>query len=77
MKIIFEEKGNNKRLTFGDVPENQFFVCPDGALWQKVGPNVANQITDDTGSLYADQSNSWDDDDEIDRIIPNISKIEY
>lgn len=76
MKIIFEES-ENKNITFGDVSENQFFVCTDNILWQKVGTRTANQITSPDGTPYADASDSWDTLDQISKIIPTISKIEY
>jgi hypothetical protein len=77
MKIVFEkEDQNSKHLTFNDVEMNQFFVCGDGHLCQKVSMNLYNTIADERGKLCCDRF-SCSTDYVIRRIIPNIAKIEF
>ncbi len=75
MKFIYETKTPEKKLTFKDCAVNQFFVY-DGCLYQRIGPNDVNQITNFKGEPYADQD-SFEDHYEIERLIPIVQKIEY
>ena len=75
MKFIFETETPEKKLTLNDVKINQFFVY-DGCLYQKVGPEAANQITDFKGEPYAN-TDIWENHYEIERLIPIVKKIEY
>jgi hypothetical protein len=77
MKIVFEkEDQNSKHLTFNDVEMNQFFVCADGHLCQKVSRNLYNTIADEHGELSGDRF-SCSTDYVIRRIIPTVVKIEF
>lgn len=75
MKFIFETETPEKKLRFKDCAINQFFVC-DGCLYQRIGPNDVNQITDSKGEPYADRD-FFEDHYEIERLIPTVQKIEY
>jgi hypothetical protein len=77
MKIIFEKKENQeKQLTIADVEENQFFVCSDGYLCQKLGSYGYTTIANSNGQLYSGYF-SCDAHDRIKRILPKITKIEF
>ena len=75
MKFIYKPKKPEKKLTFKDVEVNQFFVYAN-RLYQRIGPNDVNQITNFKGEPYADQD-SFEDHYEIERLIPIVQKIEY
>ena len=75
MKFIYETETPEKKLRLKDCAINQFFVC-DGCLYQRIGPNDVNQITDSKGEPYADRE-FFEDHYEIERLIPIVRKIEY
>jgi hypothetical protein len=75
MKFIYETETPEKKLRFQDCAINQFFVY-DGSLYQRVGNNDVNRITNSYGELYADQD-FFEDHCEIERLIPIVKKIEY
>jgi hypothetical protein len=75
MKFIYANQTPQKKLAFKDVEVNQFFVC-EGSLYQKVGVTRANQITKDNGEPFSDH-HEFDGDDQIERLIPIVKKIEY
>jgi hypothetical protein len=75
MKFIFETETPEKKLRFKDCAINQFFVY-DNCLYQKVDCKTVNQITDFKGEPRADQD-FFEDNYEIERLIPIVQKIEY
>ncbi len=77
MKIIFEKEENqDKQLTIADVEENQFFVCKDGYLCQKITDSRYNTIAKSNGQLYSGYF-SCEAHYPIKRILPKITKIEF
>jgi hypothetical protein len=77
MKIIFEkEDDQEKQLTIADVETNQFFVCSDGYLCQKLDSHRYTTIAKSDGQLYSGYF-SGDAHDRIKRILPKITKIEF
>lgn len=77
MKIIFEKEENQeKQLTLDDVGYNQFFVCNNGYLCQKLDSYRYTTIADDDGELNCDIF-SCEAYYPIKRIIPKIAKIEF
>jgi hypothetical protein len=77
MKIIFEKEENQeKQLTLADVDHNQFFVCGDGYLCQKITDSRYTTIAKSNGQLYSDIF-SCDAHYRIKRILPKIAKIEF
>lgn len=77
MKIIFEKVNNEKKqLTIADVEENQFFVCGDGYLCQKISNSLYTTIANDDGSLSCEIFDC-NQDYQIKRILPKIAKIEF
>lgn len=77
MKIIFEKEENqDKQLTITDVEHNQFFVCNDGYLCQKITDSRYTTIAKSNGELYSDYF-SCDAHYRIKRILPKITKIEF
>ncbi len=78
MKFILETPAEEKRLTFEDVEINQFFVCDDGFLCQKVDEWSFNYIAEPPyGAPYADHMNGCDPNFVIERILPKVVKIEF
>ena len=77
MKFILSETSEKKQLVFADVAVNQFFVNNNGWLCQKVGSDSYIQITDSEGELYADFYADQDAGELIQRILPNVKRIEY
>ncbi len=78
MKFILETPAEEKRLTFEDVEINQFFVCDDGFLCQKVDEWSFNYIAEPPyGAPYADCCNSCDPNFIVKRILPKVLKIEF
>ena len=76
MIIKFKNKKNKKKLTYADVEENQFFVCDEGFLCQKVDADSYNVIANPVGEPYADQQLCAPS-QPIERILPNVDKIEF
>lgn len=77
MKIIFEKEENqDKQLTIADVEENQFFVCGDGYLCQKLDNHRYTTIAKSNGQLYSGYFSIMNH-DRIKRILPKIAKIEF
>ena len=77
MKFILSVTVTEKQLTFADVEVNQFFVHADGGLCQKMGFNSYIQITNSEGAPYADYYNYVHADEPIQRILPNVERIEF
>ena len=77
MKFILSETIKEKRLTLADVIVNQFFVNKEGSLCQKVSHSSFNQITNALGEPYSDFYDGEDSDQPIQRILPNVERIEY
>lgn len=63
-------------LTFDMVEENQFFICENRGLFQKMSEDYANRITDKNGIALSDKYyfNSYD---AIKKIIPKIKSIKW
>lgn len=76
MKIIYKEENHEENPTFADVEEDQFFVC-GRALFQKSNSKAACQITDSKGRLFSVYDIEFPDDASIDKILPEVAKIEY
>ncbi len=76
MKFIYEKEGEEKRLTLKDVEENQFFVCEDGYLCQKIHARAYITIADDEGNPYCGQLDCGED-MPIARLLPRVEKIEF
>jgi hypothetical protein len=76
MKFIYETQIPEKKLKFKDCEINQFFVY-HGSLYQRVGDNNVNRITNSYGEPYADRDFFFEDHCEIERLIPIVKKIEY
>lgn len=77
MKFILSETAKEKQLTFADVAVNQFFVNRDGWLCQKLSIDAYIQITNSTGEPYADYYSDEAAGQPIERILPNVERIEY
>lgn len=77
MKIIFEKEENQERhLTIADVVYNQFFVCRDNYLCQKITDSCYTTIAKSNGQLYSGYF-SCEAHYPIKRILPKIAKIEF
>lgn len=76
MKFIYENQEENKTLTLNDVGENQFFVCEDGYLCQKVYEYAYITIADDEGNPSC-MKFDCDYNMPINRILPRVEKIEF
>ena len=77
MKFILSESPEKKQLVFADVAVNQFFVNNCGWLCQRVSSDSYLQITDNKGEPYADFYDGENDEQPIQRILPNVERIEY
>lgn len=77
MKFILSEPVKEKQLTFADVAVNQFFVNLDSWLCQKVSSNAYIAITNSKGEPMADYYGDEAADELIERILPNVERIEY
>ena len=78
MKFILSESPEKKKLTFADVVGvNRFFVNQNGWLCQKVCSDAYIQITNSKGEPYADYYSGEDCEQPIQRILPNVERIEY
>lgn len=76
MKIIYKQQSEKKQLTFGDVKLNQFFVSSAGRLWQKVSNDEAQIIASSCGIPLTGRA-YFSHHDIIERLIPEIEKIEF
>lgn len=77
MKIIFDKESKKKKqLTFADVEDNQFFVCDDGYLNQRLNETSYSVIAEPDGSPYSGHQ-ICEYYQPIDRIILKIAKIEF
>jgi hypothetical protein len=76
MRFIYEKQTENKELTLKDVEENQFFVCADGYLCQKVYECGYNTIADDEGGPSCSHL-TCEADMPIKRLLPIVEKIEF
>lgn len=76
MKFIYEKETQEKKLTLNHVEYNQFFVCANGYLCQKMNDDTYVTIADDEGNpscdSYADRG-----DTPIQRVLPIVEKIEF
>ena len=70
------DKESRSNLSFANVKLNQFFVS-DRYLCQKVCDDAYTQIADEDGVPYAGWVEECDEDFEVERIVENISKIEF
>lgn len=77
MKFILSETVKEKQLKLADVAVNQFFVNINGWLCQKTGIASYIQITDSEGEPYADFFDGEDVKQPIQRILPNVKRIEF
>lgn len=75
IKFITEEN-NRKRLTFGDVKNNQFFVDYEGDLCQKINEGRYHVLADERGYPRA-ISYTEIPTRGIRRILPHVTKIEF
>lgn len=76
MKFIYEKQEKKEELTLSDVEENQFFVCVDGYLCQKVYEYAYNTIADDDGGPSCSYL-TCEADMPIKRLLPIVEKIEF
>lgn len=76
MKFIYEKQEEKKELTLNDVEDNQFFVCADGYLCQKIGGESFMTIADEEGypscGYFSDFASV-----RITRLLPRVEKIEF
>lgn len=77
MKFILSEPVKEKQLVLADVAVNQFFVNRNGWLCQKVVSDSYLQITNREGKPYPDFYDGEDPDQPVQRILPNVERIEY
>ena len=75
IKFITESETGSK-VTFGQVEENQMFVCDAGFLCQKVDQDWYNTIADSECEPYCDRRDAYGD-KEIRKILPKVIKIEF
>jgi hypothetical protein len=76
MKFIYEKQTKDKQLTLKDVENNQFFVCKNGYLCQKECSESYVVIADGEGNPSCECFDS-DEDEQIQRILPRVEKIEF
>lgn len=76
MKIIFKED-NSKKVVFGDVKIDQFFVNNLGHLCQKYCCDSYNIITDANGALNSGRVDDISRNMIIKRVLPEVLKIEF
>jgi hypothetical protein len=77
MKIIFKQDKPAKKLTFRDVKTNQFFVDKDGDLSIKYDCDSYFVIAHSSGIPSALHIQDVDYSNEIQRILPEVEKIEF
>lgn len=75
IKFIHEQSESDSP-TFGDVDEDQFFVY-SGRLYQKISDTSAQCICDENGCPNAAGDEFFTEGEEIGRILPKVSKIEF
>lgn len=76
MKIIFKED-NSKKVVFGDVKIDQFFVNTSGYLCQKYCRDSYNIITNANGELNSARVDDISPNIIINRVLPEVLKIEF
>jgi hypothetical protein len=76
IKFITTLKEESTILTFQDVDENQFFVSSNGSLCQKLDDDTYCTIADSNRNPYCCYETAYPD-DEIQRLIEYIGKIEF
>lgn len=76
MKIILKNQEAEKQPTFGDVKPSQFFVSAGGTLCQKKDERSYNRIARASGFPDAD-SGTMNEDTDIERILPEVERIEF
>lgn len=75
--ITFYFTDNAKKPIFDDVELNQFYVDIDGYLRQKVGTGRATYIADANGAPWGRGDEAVDTEEEVLRILPRVTKIEF
>jgi hypothetical protein len=76
MEITFFKPHETKTPTFGDVQDDQFFVCQSGYLCQKVSASKYNTIATPGGTPEAG-SYTLGSHDTIQRVMPFVDKIAF
>lgn len=78
VEIIFHEKPITNKITFSMVQPGQLFVGNNGALYQRASDdedeNLAWEICDSNGDA-AGETESFDEYEEIKRVLPPINRI--
>jgi hypothetical protein len=77
LKIIYKQQSEDKRLTFWDVKENQLFVAANGCLYQKYSDEKARMVANHIGMLCCGCTEHFEEMTVIQRLIPEIEKIEF
>lgn len=76
IKFIPTKKEESAIITFAKVDDDQFFVDSNGMLCQKISCEEYVTIANQDGKPYCSYETAYDD-DEIQRIIEYIGKIEF
>jgi hypothetical protein len=76
MQIIYKEK-QKKKLVFGDVEEDQFFVSNCNYLCQKYDEQSYNIIADENGVPCSGRIDNVSCNIIVTRILPEVEKIEF
>jgi hypothetical protein len=76
MEITFFKPHETRTPTFGDVLDDQFFVCLSGFLCQKVSASKYNTIATHEGIPEAG-AYTMDCHDKIQRFMPFVDKIAF
>ena len=76
MQIIYKEK-QQKKLVFGDVKDDQFFVNNCGYLCQKYGEQSYNIIANQSGVPCSGRSDAVSCNTIVTRILPEVLRIEF
>jgi hypothetical protein len=76
MQIIYKEN-QQKKLVFGDVKDDQFFVDNFGHLCQKYGEQSCNIIADQFGVPCSGRILEVSRNTIVTRILPEVQKIEF
>jgi regulatory protein YycH of two-component signal transduction system YycFG len=77
MQFILKQEEETKRLTFGDVKIDQFFVNSHGCFCQKYCIDSYNKITNSDGSLFSRRVDCVSPNDFIERILPEVKRIQF
>jgi hypothetical protein len=76
MQIIYKEK-QQKKLVFGDVKDDQFFVDNCNYLCQKYGEQSYNIIANQFGVPRSGRTLEVSCNTIVTRILPEVEKIEF